>query len=126
MVRTADRKFSASEASHSSSVTDRMPSKRVATRPGVVDQDVDTAAALGGRGDQRARAVRGGEIGGDEGGRARRFQRLQFGAVVPGACDDVGARGGERLADRQADALARAGDDATLSVRFMSMPPTVP
>src|SRR4029077_15678614 len=70
----------------------------------------DSAPLDGGR-DERARAFWGGEVGRDEGGRARGLQRLQFGGVVPGACDDERSRSGEGLADGQSNALACPGDD---------------
>ena len=125
VVRTADMKFSASEASHSSSVTDRMPSKRGATAPALLTRmstpPRSAAAATSAFGPSR-----GGQVGGDEGGRAGRLQRLQFRAVVPGAGDRRRRRlpTNAWLMARPIPLLAPV-TTATLWFRFMSMPMTM-
>jgi hypothetical protein len=106
-------KFSDSAASHSSSVTDRMPSKRVASAPALLTR-TSTPPPFGGRGDQPVWTLRCRKVGGDEGGRPGGFELLQFRGVMPGARDDEGPCFGERPADGQADSLARSGDDDDL------------
>jgi hypothetical protein len=83
-------------------------------RADVVDQHVDLAVALDRMRDQPARAFGVGQIDRQRGDVLEPFQR----ADRARAGDDERALGDELLDDRQADALARSGDDGDAVGQF--------
>ena len=114
VVRIAASRVRLRVASQSSSLIDRNPSIRGAERSDVVDHDVETAEVSAAR-DELGRPVRCGQVDGNSKDLRGRLQVGEFASDVACSGDHRCALVDERACDREADTLARPGDDRDFS-----------